>query len=70
VRTRAACRLSARAGFDVLLTTDNNLADQQNLKERKIAIVVAVGPMGDPEIVAAISNAEAGSYTVIEVPSR
>jgi hypothetical protein len=29
-----------RAGFDVLLTTDKNIRYQQNLSERKIAIVV------------------------------
>src|ERR1035437_8503971 len=28
------------AGFEVLLTTDKNLASQQNLKGRKLAIVV------------------------------
>jgi hypothetical protein len=31
------------AGFDVLFTTDNNLAYQQNLTGRKIAIVVLTG---------------------------
>jgi hypothetical protein len=33
-------RVAEEAGFDVLLTTDNSLAYQQNLKGRKIAIVV------------------------------
>jgi hypothetical protein len=33
-------RVAEAAGFDVLLTTDNSLAYQQNLKGRKIAIVV------------------------------
>jgi len=32
-------RLAEEAGFDVLLTTDQNLAYQQNLRNRKIAIV-------------------------------
>jgi hypothetical protein len=36
-------RLAEEAGFDVLLTADNNLAYQQNLKGRKIAIVVLSG---------------------------
>jgi hypothetical protein len=31
------------AGYDVLLTTDKNLLHQQNLKGRKIAIVVVIG---------------------------
>lgn len=33
-------RRAEEAGFDVLLTTDKNLVYQQNLKDRKIAIVV------------------------------
>ena len=33
-------RAAEDAGFDVLVTTDNSIAYQQNLKERKIAIVV------------------------------
>ena len=32
------------AGFDVLLTTDKNIRYQQNLKGRKIAIVVLGNP--------------------------
>lgn len=33
-------RVAEEAGFEVLLTTDKNLAYQQNLRGRKIAIVV------------------------------
>ncbi|MGH9560185.1 MAG: hypothetical protein ACRD3S_01920, partial [Terracidiphilus sp.] len=33
-------KAAERGGFDVLLTTDNSLAYQQNLKGSKIAIVV------------------------------
>jgi predicted nuclease of predicted toxin-antitoxin system len=32
------------AGFDVLITTDQNIPDQQNLSERKIAVVILCGP--------------------------
>ena len=32
--------LAEAAGFEVLVTTDQNLSYQQNLKSRKIAIVV------------------------------
>ena len=32
------------AGFDVLLTTDKNMASQQNLKGRAIAIVILGNP--------------------------
>ena len=69
-------RVAEDAGFDVLLTADNNLAYQQNLKGRKIAIVVLSGNRWRlvqrmiRKIVAAINNAEPGSYTVIEVPVR
>src|ERR1700722_11138454 len=36
-------RVAEGAGFDVLLTADTNLAYQQNLKGRRIAIVVLSG---------------------------
>jgi hypothetical protein len=48
-------RIAEEAGFDVLLTADNNLAYQQNLKGRNIAILAssvetgAFGSAGDPE---------------------
>ena len=32
------------AAFDVLITTDQNIPDQQNLKGRKISIVILCGP--------------------------
>jgi predicted nuclease of predicted toxin-antitoxin system len=32
------------AGFDVLITVDQNIPDQQNLAGRKIAIVILCGP--------------------------
>jgi hypothetical protein len=64
------------AGFEVLLTTDNNLANQQNLKGRKIAIVVIsrnrwrLVQRMIRKIVAAVNAAEPGSYTLVDVPSR
>ena len=36
-------RVAEAAGFEVLLTADNNLAYQQNLKGRRIAIVALTG---------------------------
>jgi predicted nuclease of predicted toxin-antitoxin system len=69
-------RVAEQAGFDVLLTTDNNMAYQQNLTGRRIAIVVLSGNRWRlvqrviRKIVAAINKAEPGSYTVIEVPTR
>jgi hypothetical protein len=69
-------RVAEAAGFEVLLTTDNNIAYRQNLKGRKIAIVVLnrnrwrLVQRMIRKIVAAIDGAEPGSYTLIEVPGR
>lgn len=69
-------RLAEEAGFELLLTTDNSLADQQNLKSRKIAIVVlrrnrwrSVQRM-IPKIIVAVDAATPGSYAIIEIPLR
>jgi predicted nuclease of predicted toxin-antitoxin system len=32
------------AGFDVLITVDQNIPDQQNLSGRRIAVVILCGP--------------------------
>jgi hypothetical protein len=61
-------RAAEEAGFDVLLTADRNLSYQQNLKGRKLAIVVL--PSGQwpevephvPLIVAAIDSSEPGGF--------
>ena len=64
------------AGFDVLLTTDNSLAYQQNLKDRRIAIVVLsrnrwrMVQRMIPKIVAAVNSATPGSYVVVEIPLK
>lgn len=69
-------RAAEEAGFDVLLTTDNNLAHQQNLKGRKIPIVVLSGnkwsivKMFLPQIAAAVDGAQPGSYAVVELPAN
>jgi hypothetical protein len=62
------------AGFDVLLTTDKNIRYQQNLKGRRIAIVV----LGNPQrpavhrhidrVVAAVNAATPGSYAEVDIP--
>jgi hypothetical protein len=64
------------AGFEVLVTTDKNLSYQQNLTERKIAIVV----LGQgrwtliqtrlAEIVIAVNTAAPGSFTEVKIPLR
>jgi hypothetical protein len=62
------------AGFEVLVTTDKNLRYQQNLKGRKIAIVVLgqgrwtlIGPHV-AQVVAAVNAATPGSYTEVTMP--
>jgi hypothetical protein len=69
-------RVAEEAGFDLLLTADKNLAYQQNLAGRKIAIV-ALGrnrwSLIQPEldrIVDAVIRAKPGSYTLVEIPHR
>ena len=61
-------------GFEVFLTTDKNLRYQQNLSERKIAIIV-LGQQQWPKmrphvqlVVNAINAALAGSYVEVDFP--
>lgn len=69
-------RAAEAAGFDVLLTTDNSIAYQQNLKERKLAIVVIsrnrwrLVQRMIRKIVAAVNAATPGSCTLIEIAGR
>ena len=64
------------AGFELLLTTDKNIRDQQNLAERTIAIVVLGHPRWPvvrlyvERVAAAVNAAKPGSYTEVEIPSR
>ena len=62
------------AGFDVLVTTDQNIRYQQNLAGRKIAIVVLgkgrwrlIRPMMT-QVAAAVNPAYSGSYTEVDIP--
>ncbi len=62
------------AGFELLLTTDKNMRYQQNLANRKIAVVV-LGLQQWPSlrphvqrIVEAVNAAVPGSYTEIDFP--
>ena len=64
------------AGFDVFVTTDRNIPYQQNLSNRRIAIVV----LGNgrwrlirdrlSEIAAAIAHAQPGCAVEVDIPSR
>lgn len=69
-------RVAEEAGFDLLLTADKNLAYQQNLAGRTIAIV-ALGRnrwnLIEPEldrIIDAVNRAKPGTYTLVEIFSR
>ncbi len=68
-------RAAEKAGFDVLLTAGKNLTYQQNLSNRKIAIV-ALGRnrwnLIQPvlrRIVSSVNAARPGSYVLIEIPA-
>jgi hypothetical protein len=62
------------AGFELLVTTDKNLPDQQNLTLRRLAIVVlgnAQWPVLKLHVqlaVDAINAASPGSYAVVDIP--
>jgi glutamate racemase len=62
------------AGYEVLLSTDKNIRYQQNLKGRKIALVI-LGNQQWPlvrlhldKIAAAVNAATPGSFTEVEIP--
>jgi hypothetical protein len=67
-------KTSEMAGFDLMITADQNIRYQQNLKERKIARVVLGANRWKyvrahlPEVVSAVNDAHIGSYAFIEVP--
>ena len=64
------------AGFEVLVTTDENIRYQQNLSSRKLALVVlghSQWPMVKlvaPTIAAAVDAAESSSYVEVDVPFK
>ena len=65
-----------QAGFEVLVTTDRNLKYQQNLANRRIAIVVLLSASWPrirqvvPAITQAIEAAAPGSYLEVTVASE
>ena len=69
-------RVAEEAGFDVLLTTDTSLPQQQNLKGRKLAVVILTKnrwlliKSRLAEIAAAVNAARPGTYSVVEIPDR
>jgi hypothetical protein len=61
------------AGFDVLLTTDQGIAYQQNLMNRKIAVVILASARWPliktmlPRVIAALEAARPGNFFVVEI---
>jgi hypothetical protein len=62
------------AGFELLLSTDKNIRYQQNLANRRIAIVI-LGNSRRPavlrhidRVVAAVNAATPGSYVEVDIP--
>ncbi|HEX4498742.1 MAG TPA: hypothetical protein VIE43_23890 [Thermoanaerobaculia bacterium] len=61
------------AGFDVLVTTDQNLKYQQNLSDRKLAVVVLLSTSWPriqaraSAVAAVVGEANPGSYAEVEV---
>ena len=62
------------AGFQVLITTDQNLPYQQNLTGRRIGVVVLTSARwrlierAAAQIVAAVNSVRPGTYLVVEIP--
>jgi hypothetical protein len=63
-----------KAGYDLLLTADNNMRYQQNLTGRKIALVVLSTPQWPrvqlhiDKITAVINLVKPGGYAEIDIP--
>ena len=69
-------RAAEAAGFELLLTTDKNMRFQQQLADRKIAVVV-LGQQQWPQlrphvqfVIEAVNAATAGSYVEVGIPFR
>ncbi len=66
--------MAEQSGFDVMVTSDQNIRYQQNLAGRKLALVVLgskiwpVLPKHGAAITAITDAATPGSYVVIEMP--
>ena len=63
------------AGFELLLTTDRRIRYQQNLRERRIALVVLTGStkwsrvrQHADRIAAVVASTTPGSYSEVEIP--
>jgi hypothetical protein len=71
----ALLNAAEEAGFELLLTTDRRIRYQQNLKSRRIALLVLTGStrwsvvrQHADRIAAAVRSAAPGSYAEVEIP--
>ena len=71
----ALLNVAEDAGFELLLTTDRRIRYQQNLKARRIALVVLTGStkwslvrQHTNRIAAAVAAAAPGSYLEVDIP--
>jgi hypothetical protein len=70
----ALLKAAEEAAFDLLLSTDKNIQYQQNLKDRRIAIVILGNPRRPAvhryidRVIAAVNAATPGSYTEVDIP--
>jgi hypothetical protein len=71
----ALLNAAEEAGFDLLLTTDRRIRSQQNLRTRRIALVVLSGSTKwsrvrehTDRIAAIVAAATPGSYSEVEIP--
>jgi hypothetical protein len=69
-------KVAEEGGFDLLLSTDKNIRYQQNLRGRRIAIVI-LGNSQRPavhryidRVVAAVNATTPGSYVEVDIPLR
>jgi hypothetical protein len=66
---------AASAGFEVLITVDQNIPEQQNMSQRKLSILILCGPTNrirdlaplDPAAIGALTDIRPGQ--VVRIPS-
>jgi hypothetical protein len=69
-------KLAEGAGYDLLLTTDKRIRYQQNLTDRKIAVLVLgnstwrIVRLHLNRIALAVNEATQGSYAEVEIPFK
>jgi len=74
LKNGALLDVAEEQGIEVLVTTDSNLKYQQNLKARRIAIVVLSSTSWPriqralTDVVRAIDSSTEGSYIEVEIP--